>query len=115
MNQISNSRYAGIHVEDSSNMTIDENEMVQCGLLITGNSLDYWQQTIGLNNLVNSKPLGVFVSVSSTIIYANDYGQLFIDDCEDVIISGASFINATSPLIIVQSENITASDFSRST
>ena len=112
LNQISNSRYAGIHVEDSSNMTIDENEMVQCGLLITGNSLDYWQQTIGLNNLVNSKPLGVFVSVSSTIIYANDYGQLFIDDCEDVIISGASFINATSPLIIVQSENITASDFS---
>ncbi|MHA1614466.1 MAG: right-handed parallel beta-helix repeat-containing protein [Candidatus Thorarchaeota archaeon] len=111
-NEISNANYAGIKLEESSNIHILNNQMQYCGLFIDDTNLAYWNHDISSTNDVNGKPLGIFTNVSNLNINAEDYGQLWLDNCSDIVISGCFFENVSIPLILNRCDNITASAFS---
>jgi parallel beta-helix repeat protein len=111
-NNVSDAVYAGINLKESSGIYVDSNKMSECGLLVEGEDLAYWNHEIG-SNTVNEKPLGVFTGIDSyTTIDANDFGQLYVNNSIHVEIYGTSFANVSAPLIIVQCENITISEVS---
>jgi parallel beta-helix repeat protein len=109
-NNVSDAVYAGIDLKESTNIYVDDNRMINCGLLIEGEPPAHWSHEIG-SNTVNGKPLGVFTGINSaTILNANDYGQLFLNYSIHVEVHGSSFTDATVPIIIYQCEDITVSD-----
>lgn len=111
-NNVSEAVYAGINLKESTGIYVDDNRMIDCGLLIEGEDPAYWSHEIG-SNTVNGKPLGVFTGIDSvTTLNANDYGQLFLNYSMHVEVYGSSFADATAPIIIYQCEDISVSDVS---
>ena len=111
-NNISDAVYAGINLKESTGMYVDDNRMINCGLLIEGGDHTHWSHSIG-SNTVNGKPLGVFTGIDSvTTLDANDFGQLFLNYSMYVEVYGSSFSDATVPIIIYHCEDIIVSDVS---
>lgn len=109
-NNVSDAVYAGIDLKESTGIYVDDNRMINCGLLIEGEPPAHWSHEIA-SNTVNGKPLGVFTGITSaTTLNANDYGQLFLNYSMHVEVYGCSFTDATVPVIIYQCEDITVSD-----
>ncbi|MGY5881541.1 MAG: right-handed parallel beta-helix repeat-containing protein [Candidatus Thorarchaeota archaeon] len=92
-NAASNSSHAGIKMMCGFSGIFSNNTLGNMGLAI-----DNFRPSDDIEisyNTVNNKPLGYFWDVTSTIINANQYGQIIMANCDLVLVKDGVFINTS--------------------
>ncbi|MHA1125629.1 MAG: right-handed parallel beta-helix repeat-containing protein [Candidatus Heimdallarchaeota archaeon] len=98
--------YNDISTSFSPESFIFNNIFYNCGLLLWEYKDDYTKFTI-FNNTVNGKKLGFVVNNSVTEFHPSIYGQLFLINCSDLVISNLIFTHSSIGLSIISCDNIT--------
>lgn len=93
-NVISDNRH-GIYLQDSTTTTILSNVLTNDGILLEGNSLEYWNShTMGSSNMVNGRTLYYWSNVVHGSVPSNA-GQVILANCSNVLVEGLSLSNAS--------------------
>ena len=93
-NVISDNWY-GIYLQDSISTTILSNVLTNNGILLEGNSLEYWNShTIGSSNIVNGRTLYYWSNVVHGSVPSNA-GQVILANCSNVHVEGLSLSNVS--------------------
>ncbi|UJG45016.1 MAG: right-handed parallel beta-helix repeat-containing protein [Candidatus Heimdallarchaeum endolithica] len=90
----------------SININLINNTFCGGGLYISGN-LDNFLSIKAFNNYVNGKPLGYFTNLNGIVISESNYGQLFIINSTNTIISNQILTNVVAGLTVLYSQNTT--------
>ncbi|MFX1368187.1 MAG: right-handed parallel beta-helix repeat-containing protein [Promethearchaeota archaeon] len=96
--------HLGIEFGNCFNNTLIDNEFVGTGIAISGDRPSSWYHHLA-NNLVNSRPIGFFYLQDNFILDGNDYGQIVLACCEDVIIQGGEFWESYLAIMLAFSSN----------
>lgn len=76
----------GIHMETTQSNTLINNTMTSCGIVIEGESVDFWDtHVIDTNNTVNGKPVYYWENVVGGTI-PSGAGEVILADCTDATI-----------------------------
>ncbi|MCE7747900.1 MAG: hypothetical protein GPJ51_05845 [Candidatus Heimdallarchaeota archaeon] len=99
--------YNGIWIRFSNSSTISHNELTNNGLTIYENSkVDYLSYTFE-NNRVNDKILGYLESQKDIVLEEPIYGQIFLVDCENIIVKNQEIYDASIGIKVLYSKLIT--------
>ena len=82
--------YCGINIGDVFNLTIDNNDLINCGIIISSGASTYHatSHTIGLDNLVNGKPVYYYVNQTNLEINNDlNIGQIILVNCNQSTLS----------------------------
>ncbi|MCG3254839.1 MAG: right-handed parallel beta-helix repeat-containing protein, partial [Candidatus Heimdallarchaeota archaeon] len=102
-----NNGYNGIWIRFSHSSTISYNELTNNGLTIYENSKGYYLSYTFENNRVNDKILGYIESQKDTILEEPIYGQIFLIDCENVVVKNQEIYDASIGIKVLYSKSIT--------
>jgi len=107
---ISDNSFMGISMEDSTHNTLTENEMVNNGLVITGNSLEFWNtHEIDSSNTVNDSPVRYLKDETDVTVDTNA-GQVILANCEGVTVEGMELNDGTVGITLGFSDDNYISD-----
>ncbi len=95
VNNTISDNWHGVFIYCSSNNTLVNNEFVSNGLIIRGDSVSDWLQTVTSDNTVNGKMLGYFSGLTDGVIDGGQYGQVILANCTGVTIRDGVFVNST--------------------
>jgi parallel beta-helix repeat protein len=84
-----------VYLYESWDNTLSSNIMVNNGIYISGNAVEYWRHNITSDNLVNGKQLGYFWSCTGGIIDGVQFGQVILANCTGVTVADSVFSNAS--------------------
>ena len=105
-NRIQNMNY-GITIRDSKLITISNNSMIGCGLLIDGYKIENWNShTIYSNNSINGKPLYYWKNCNSGKI-PGGAGEIILANCTNITIENQNLYNGSVGIILGYSFNNT--------
>ncbi|MHA2187801.1 MAG: right-handed parallel beta-helix repeat-containing protein, partial [Candidatus Thorarchaeota archaeon] len=79
----------------SLNATLVSNSLTNNGVYISGGPVDFWKHAIGLDNLVNGKPIGYFWNLTTGVIDGSPYGQVILANCTGTVVHNGIFENST--------------------
>lgn len=96
--------HLGIEFTNCFNNTLIDNEFVGTGITISGDGPSSWYHHLR-DNLVNSKPIGFFYGQDDFALDGNDYGQIVLACCEDVVIQGGEFWESSLAIMLAFSNN----------
>ena len=82
-------RTGGLHLQRTTTMVVLENTFIHCGLSVNG-TLDTHFFHVVVNNTVNGKPLAYNIGLENEEFSADDYGQMYFADCQNVSVVGGS-------------------------
>ena len=89
---ISSSGGFGIYLSNVKYANLSCNNFTNCGIKISGNSLDQWNtHKIEYTNTINTKPI-YFYNDTSGVIVPNNVGEIIFVNCSDVKINNRSLI-----------------------
>lgn len=75
----------GIRLAFSTNLTLEGNILDSDGITITGGTVNHYNtHTIGLDNLINSRPLHYYKDCTNLEVDGVSIGQLIVTNCKDV-------------------------------
>ena len=106
-NTCMNNGYNGIWIRYSHSSIISHNELTNNGLTIYENSKGYYLSYTFENNRVNDKILGYFKSQKDTILEEPIYGQIFLVDCENIVVKNQEIYDASIGIKVLYSKSIT--------
>jgi len=105
-NYIGNYSY-GLVLDGVESVTIENNSMMRCGMMIWGWSWEHWTSHKVENNTVNRFPLMFFNGVENYDLSPYDRaGQIFIVDCWMVSISFQMMVNSSVGIYMAVSSDI---------
>ncbi len=104
-NVLLNCQEAGIFLENCGNYRIEENIFTNCGLYLDGYSIDEYRSIYMKNNIVNSRLLGLFIDTIDSTILSNEYGQLFLINCDNVTIKNVSITDTSVGIFLAYCDN----------
>ena len=107
-NSIKKCRFTAIYLLYSKNNILKANEMVNCGLIVYGNSLSEYLNDIDFSNKVNGKTLYYLINENGFTV-PDDAGQVVLINCEYCIVSNLNLCNGTVGVEIVYSDYNTIS------
>lgn len=90
----------GVYFYRSFDNTLSSNIMVNNGVLISGNAVDYWRHNIATDNLVNGKQLGYFWNCTGGVIDGAQYGQIILANCTGMTVEDGVFSNASAGFLL---------------
>ena len=93
-NTVSSNLQIGISLSSSSDCVITNNTLVDNGVIIFGTSLSYYLNDFA-GNIVNNKPIGYFLNLTSSTIDGSQYGQVILAYCTDVLVRDGVFNNVS--------------------
>ena len=93
-----NNNNYGIKFRSSGSLTVVDNTFTNCGLDISGGTIDFYLSHTVENNWVNGKKLGFYTNLDSTIIDEPVYGQLILINCKSVTVRDQILNNAGTGL-----------------
>ena len=99
---------SGILIGDVFNLTINNNDFINCGILINGRASPYHatSHTIGLENLVNGKPLYYYVNQTSLVINNDpNIGQILLVNCNQSTLSNLIISSGTVGISLLYSND----------
>jgi parallel beta-helix repeat protein len=83
---------------------LTDNNLNGFGLYIDAFQLVYWSHDL-LNNMVQGRSLGYYLSASGQDIDVSSHGQTFLVDCTGVTLRNGQFSNVMNGMIMVYSED----------
>ncbi len=90
----------GVYLYRSFDNTLSSNIMVNNGVLISGNAVEYWRHNITTDNLVNGKQLGYFWNCTGVVIDGAQYGQVILANCTGMAVEDGVFSNASAGFLL---------------
>jgi parallel beta-helix repeat protein len=105
-NHIQNNRKGIVLHGWNRNCSVAGNTLLGNGIEIHGLSRKDWIYDM-TGNTVNGKPLGYFRDTTDKIINANDYGQIILLDCSDILVKNGDYTSFSKGVQIGYSENCT--------
>lgn len=106
-NECRNSKATGINVGFSENTDIFDNELINTGFSYGFSNLNNALTLNFSNNRVNGKNLGFLKNLTNQTISTNEYGQLKLLNCTNVIIKDLIIKNTSSAMSLVYCNNCT--------
>ncbi|MBD3255437.1 MAG: hypothetical protein GF383_10110 [Candidatus Lokiarchaeota archaeon] len=109
-NIVENANY-GIHILDSSDNNVSQNEMVLCGLLLSGTISEMGSHTIDDTNMINQKKL--YYYVNQTNLSPNSFmnaGQIIFIQCNDTIVQNVNTSYGSVGVSLYECYNITLNE-----
>jgi len=94
--------YVGVSFDSSANNILRDNEMLQCGLQITGGTPAEYRNDVDLSNIVNGKPIYYFINQTNRTIPSNA-GQIILINCTDCVVSECNLSEASIGLELAYS------------
>jgi parallel beta-helix repeat protein len=104
-NYCSNAVSYGMFFQFALNSSIINNTLQNDGLQIEEAHLDYQTYTV-FNNSVNDKKLGFFVNEENLEITTPIYDQLYIIDCNEVLITNQEFLSTDTALFVLNCTSV---------
>ncbi|MHA1223056.1 MAG: right-handed parallel beta-helix repeat-containing protein [Candidatus Heimdallarchaeaceae archaeon] len=95
----------GIYVKNAKKSRIIDNNLVKSGFKFHENNIANFGTHIVSNNLVNGKKLGYFVNQTGLSIRDSEFGQIFIVDCDNIVIKNQNLTETTTGLSLLYSSN----------
>ena len=106
-NTCKNNGYNGIWIRYSHSSIISHNELTNNGLTIyENNKEDYLSYTFESNS-VNDKILGYIESQKDIMLEEPIYGQIFLIDCENIVVTNQGIYDASIGIKVLYSKLIT--------
>ncbi|MFX0171579.1 MAG: right-handed parallel beta-helix repeat-containing protein, partial [Candidatus Hodarchaeota archaeon] len=102
-NQIENN-YRGIYLGRSPYNSIVNNTLINSGLVLYGEEIDFYKQAKVMNNTVNQKPLIWWQYVSGKTV--PEAGEIILLSCSDVLIIGQNITSASLGILTYSCSNI---------
>ncbi len=100
----------GINLYNSKRQSLTNNTMLNNGVMLGGESIDYWiNHSISTTNTVNGLPLQFLKNQSSGIVPLNA-GQVILVNCSNVSVIKQNLDNCTVSILLGHSSYITISD-----
>ncbi len=104
-NTLSSNDWGGIILSESGDITLEENEMKEDGVIIWGDLLEHWDShSIHTSNTVNEKPLYYWVGEDNQSI-PSDAGQVILVDSENIEISDLNISDGSAGIQLGFSSN----------
>jgi parallel beta-helix repeat protein len=108
--KLSQNNYTGIRIYSTSFCTLENNNFSECGILIDGIMLEYWNShSINTNNVVNNKPICYLKNQTNKIIPPS-VGQVILANCTDISIKDSNYSKCSVGIEIGFSKNINVSN-----
>ena len=105
-NSFNSTIHAAIAIAWSENITVSENSMIDCGLVLVGKTLRQWNShSISTTNTVNGNPV-YYLTNSQNIKVPADAGQVILSNCSDVKVEDLSCTNGSTALQVGYSNKI---------
>lgn len=90
----------GIALQSSSNNTLSNNELIEDGIYLYGDSPDYWNtHVIDNTNSVNGKPVYYWKNVKGGTI-PSSAGQVILANCSNVIVENQNVSNGSGGILV---------------
>ena len=93
-NSIKKCSFTAIYLLYSKNNLLKENDMDKCGLIVYGNSLSEYTNSVDTSNKVNGKSLYYLINENGFIV-PNDAGEVVLINCDYCIVSNLNICNGT--------------------
>jgi parallel beta-helix repeat protein len=93
-NNCSGNSYDGILLHSSTNNNITNNTLWNNGIVIWGDSLEYWDTHIIKNNTVNGKQVYYYKNQNGGTV-PSDAGQVILANCTNMVVSGLTLTHAS--------------------
>ena len=93
-NSIKKCSFTAIYLLYSKNNIVKENDMVNCGLIVYGNSLSEYLNSVDTSNKVNGKILYYLINENGFIV-PNNAGEVVLINCDNCIVSNLYICNGT--------------------
>ena len=84
----------GISFDASGNNVLKDNEMIQCGLQVTGNNPADYRNDVDASNTVNGNPVYYYINETNRTI-PSDAGQVILTNCNGCIVSQCNLSDAS--------------------
>jgi parallel beta-helix repeat protein len=84
----------GISFDASGNNVLKDNEMIQCGLQVTGNDPADYRNDVDASNTVNGNPVYYYINETNRTI-PSDAGQVILTNCNGCIVSHCNLSDAS--------------------
>ena len=111
VNETGDSYWASIYLDQSTNCTVDDNEMNAGGLSLDARTTEQFStHMIGENNTVRMLPLRFYKDFEGMVIDRADFGQLIIWNCSDVRIRDLTAIGLLGPIRISSCSEVDVTD-----
>lgn len=78
---------AGISLEGSGSNIITDNNLENCGLSVSGSTIEHYQQTEVRNNSLNGKSI-IYMQHQSEVTVPAGAGQVILIDCSNITVTG---------------------------
>ena len=95
---------ASILLTSSGGTVLENNELTNGGLYISGETLSEWSISLS-NNLVNGLPIGYLTNVDDLDVDLSDYGQCFILSSSNSTFHDGNFLNTEVGVSLAFSDN----------
>lgn len=99
-NNISHNKDIGIKLQNSMYANITGNTMLQCGIMIFGESLTEWNtHYISQSNMANGKPVLYLKNLTSGTV-TQSAGQIILANCNHIAVSSQSVANVSAGMLL---------------
>jgi nitrous oxidase accessory protein NosD len=102
----------GLYLLFSSNLTISNNDFVNCGVTMDGKHFWNFIHEIPQNNMVNGKPLIYYKNTTGVSIHGDSASQVFLMNCSSINVDNIDLLNTEIGFSIFYSKFITISNCS---
>lgn len=109
-NTLNSNQRGSIEMHYCRSCIISHNEFSDCGIMLHGGTIEYFNQTISINNSVNGKPLYYFYN-QSVEIDGGDIGQLILVKCSGSV-ANVSISHTSYAIQLAHCSNVTISNSS---
>lgn len=102
---------SGAYLLDSSEMTFEGNEFVDCSIDIVGwTESAFTTHSISQDNTVDGRPILHYQGCSDLVLDGTEAGEVIIVDCENVAITNMEFTNGFAGVILAYSSGVLVED-----
>ena len=105
-NTISDSENSGILLDYSRDDVLQENVLVNNGIVISDYDIWSWKHQI-VNNTANGRPIGYFYNLNTTSIEVSSFGQIIVVNCTNLFLNNGTFFNASVGIQAAYCSNFT--------
>ncbi len=96
----------GLMIRNSKDSLVSKNSFYNCGIDIYGEKIEYWTNEI-YDNDINGRPIRIIKDKVNVTVGSEDFGQLILINCTNVISEDISIVNNSTGLVMGFCSNIT--------
>jgi len=99
--------FKGVEIDSCSGCSLERNTLVENGIVVRGTTPAHYEHKIGVDNVVNGKPVGYFIRHNNSVVDVSEYGQIIVVASRLLTVRGGEFFNAGEGVRVAFCEGVT--------